>query len=173
MALFTFQSAAPLPYKNKNLSVDERVADLLKRMTLEEKVAQLVCIWPRGRDLKPEELKHGLGQVARQQERKGPREGAAYANATQKFLVENTRLGIPAIFHDEILHGHMAQGSTSFPQPIALASSWDKRLGGGRWNDDGQHGRRNQCGRRHADSHGAQHVASFLCYAGHDTFRFF
>ena len=128
MALFTFQSAAPLPYKNKNLSVDERVADLLKRMTLEEKVAQLVCIWPRGRDLKPEELKHGLGQVARQQERKGPREGAAYANATQKFLVENTRLGIPAIFHDEILHGHMGQGSTSFPQPIALASSWDLDL---------------------------------------------
>jgi beta-glucosidase len=128
MALFTFQSAAPLPYKNPKLSVDERVADLLKRMTLEEKVAQLICIWPRGRDLKPEEMKHGLGQVARQQERKGPREGAAYANATQKYLVENTRLGIPAIFHDEILHGHMGQGSTSFPQPIALASSWDLDL---------------------------------------------
>ena len=128
MALFTFQSAAPLPYKNRDLSIDERVADLLKRMTLEEKVAQLVCIWPRGRDLKPEELKHGLGQVARQQERKGPREGAAYANAAQKYLVENTRLGIPAIFHDEILHGHMGQGSTSFPQPIALASSWDLDL---------------------------------------------
>jgi beta-glucosidase len=128
MALIGFQSPSPLPYKNKNLSIDERVADLLKRMTLEEKVAQLVCIWPRGRDLKPEELKHGLGQVARQQERKGPREGAAYANATQKFLVENTRLGIPAIFHDEILHGHMGQGSTSFPQPIALASSWDLDL---------------------------------------------
>jgi beta-glucosidase len=128
MSSLSFQSAAPLPYKNKNLSVDERVSDLLKRMTLEEKIAQLVCIWPRGRDLKPEEMKHGLGQVARQQERKGPREGAAYANATQKYLVENTRLGIPAIFHDEILHGHMGQGSTSFPQPIALASSWDLDL---------------------------------------------
>ncbi|MCA1577490.1 MAG: glycoside hydrolase family 3 C-terminal domain-containing protein [Acidobacteria bacterium] len=127
MALFTFQSAVPA-YRNPNLSVDERVPDLLKRMTLEEKVAQLICIWPRGRDLKPEEMKHGLGQVARQQERKGPREGAAYANATQKYLVENTRLGIPAIFHDEILHGHMGQGSTSFPQPIALASSWDVDL---------------------------------------------
>ena len=124
----TIQSPPSAPYKNKTLSVDERVADLLKRMTLEEKVAQLVCIWPRGRDLKPEELKQGLGQVARQQERKGPREGAAYANATQKYLVENTRLGIPAIFHDEILHGHMGQGSTSFPQPIALASSWDLDL---------------------------------------------
>src|SRR6185503_4613439 len=42
-----------------------------------------------------------------------------------KWLIENTRLGIPAVFHDEILHGHMARGSTSFPQPIALASTWD------------------------------------------------
>jgi beta-glucosidase len=126
--LLSVQSTAPLPYKNPNLSVDERVADLLKRMTLEEKVAQLVGVWPRQRELKPEELKHGIGQVARQQERKGPREGAAFANSVQKLLVENTRLGIPAIFHDEILHGHMAQGSTSFPQPLALASSWDLDL---------------------------------------------
>jgi beta-glucosidase len=111
-------------------------------MTLEEKVAQLTCLWTerpqvgpqtdsstdRG-DFSPEKarlvLKYGIGQVARQRERKGPREGALFANALQKWLIENTRLGIPAIFHDEILHGHMAQGSTSFPQPIALASSWD------------------------------------------------
>src|SRR5688572_132481 len=128
MALIGFQSPPPPAYKNTRLSVDERVADLLKRMTLEEKVAQLVCVWPRGRDIPPDAMKHGLGQVARQQEHKGPRDGAAYANATQKWLIENTRLGIPAIFHDEILHGHMAQGSTSFPQPIALASSWDLDL---------------------------------------------
>ena len=70
-------------------------------------------------------MKYGIGQIARQRERKGPREGAVFANAVQKWLIENSRLGIPAIFHDEILHGHMAQGSTSFPQPIALASSWD------------------------------------------------
>lgn len=128
MASLGLQSPSSPAYKNPNLSVDERVADLLKRMTLEEKVAQLVCVWPRGRDLKPEEMKNGLGQVARQQEKKGPREGAAFANATQKWLIENTRLGIPAIFHDEILHGHMGQGSTNFPQPIALASSWDLDL---------------------------------------------
>ena len=125
---FAFQSPPPAAYKNARLSVDERVADLLKRMTLEEKVAQLTGIWPRGRELTPEEMKHGVGQIARQQEHKGPRDGAAFANATQKWLIENTRLGIPAIFHDEILHGHMAQGSTSFPQPIALASSWDLDL---------------------------------------------
>lgn len=121
------QSSAPA-YKNPNLSVDERVNDLLKRMTLEEKVAQLTCLWPQGRDITPEAMKNGIGQIARQQEHKGPRESAEFANTVQKWLVENTRLGIPAIFHDEILHGHMAQGSTSFPQPIALASSWDLEL---------------------------------------------
>jgi len=128
MGLSGFQSPSQPAYRNTNLSVDERVNDLLKRMTLEEKVAQLTCLWPRGRDIPPDALKDGIGQIARQQEHKGPRESAEFANSVQKYLVENTRLGIPAIFHDEILHGHMAQGSTSFPQPIALASSWDPEL---------------------------------------------
>src|SRR5258705_5079998 len=138
------QTAAP-DYKNPRLSIDQRVSDLLKRMTLEEKVAQLTCLWQQRPQVKPQgdfstdrgdlslqlaqqEMKHGSGQIARQRERKGPREGAAFANAVQKWLIENPRLGIPAIFHDEILHGHMAQGSTSFPQPIALAGSWNTDL---------------------------------------------
>ncbi|HTG86639.1 MAG TPA: glycoside hydrolase family 3 N-terminal domain-containing protein [Pyrinomonadaceae bacterium] len=129
-------------YKNPRLSVDVRVADLLSRMTLEEKVAQLTCLWGNRPQANPQTdfatdrgefsptkaaqvMKHGIGQIARQRERKDPREGAKFANAVQKWLVENTRLGIPAILHDEILHGHMAQGSTSFPQPIALATTWD------------------------------------------------
>lgn len=129
-------------YKNPRLSVEQRVADLLSRMTLEEKIAQMTCLWvnrpqknaqtdfatDRG-DFSPEKaaqvMKYGIGQIARQREQKGARDGAVFANAVQKWLVENTRLGIPAIFHDEILHGHMARGSTSFPQPIALASTWD------------------------------------------------
>lgn len=135
------QSPAP-PYKNPQLPVEQRVKDLLRRMTLEEKVAQLVCLWAsrpqvapqtnfatdRG-DFSPEKARqvmpHGVGQIARQREQKGPRAGAIFANAVQKWLIENTRLGIPAMLHDEILHGHMALGSTSFPQPIAMASSWD------------------------------------------------
>jgi beta-glucosidase len=138
------QDGAP-DYKNPNLSVDARVADLLKRMTVEEKVAQLTCLWGQRPQAKPqtdfstdrgelspekarEVMKHGVGQIGRQRERKGPRDGAAFANSVQKWLIENTRLGIPAIFHDEILHGHMAQGSTSFPQPISLANSWDLDL---------------------------------------------
>ena len=129
-------------YKNPRLSVEQRVDDLLSRMTLEEKIAQMTCLWSnrpqknaqtdfatdRG-DFSPEKaaqvMKYGIGQIARQREQKGPRDGAIFANAVQKWLIENTRLGIPAIFHDEILHGQMARGSTSFPQPIALASTWD------------------------------------------------
>jgi beta-glucosidase len=129
-------------YRNPRLPVERRVADLLSRMTLEEKVAQLVCLWgnrpqvgppgdfttDRG-DFSPvkaaEVMKHGIGQIARQREQKDARQGATFANAVQKWLIENTRLGIPAILHDEILHGHMAKGSTSFPQPIALATTWD------------------------------------------------
>lgn len=140
------QSQATMPdYKNARLPVEQRVSDLLGRMTLEEKVAQLTCLWQTRPQVKPhtgfassrgefapekarEVLKNGIGQIARQRERMGPREGAVFANAVQRWLIENTRLGIPAIFHDEILHGHMAQGSTSFPQPIALASTWDPDL---------------------------------------------
>lgn len=132
-------------YKNPRLTVERRVADLLGRMTLEEKVAQLVCLWAERPQVKPQtdfstdlgdfspekasvSMKNGIGQIARQRERKNPREAAIFANAVQKWLVENTRLGIPAIFHDEILHGLMAPKGTSFPTPIALASSWDTEL---------------------------------------------
>src|SRR5580765_6725067 len=138
------QTSTP-DYKNPSLSVDARVADLLKRMSVEEKVAQLTCLWAQRPQVNPQTdfandrgellpekaqqvMKYGVGQIARQRERKGPREGAAFANSVQKWLITNTRLGIPAMFHDEILHGHMAQGSTSFPQPISMASSWDLDL---------------------------------------------
>src|SRR6266850_596489 len=134
-------------YKNPRLSVDQRVADLLGRMTLEEKVAQLQGLWVGRPEAKPpsdfstdrgefsgekaaQVMKYGVGQIGRQRERKDARQGAIFANAVQKWLLENTRLGIPAILHDEILHGHMAQGSTSFPQPIALASTWDPEFVG-------------------------------------------
>ena len=67
MLSLAFQSPSLPTYKNPNSSVDERVADLLKRMTLEEKVAQLTCLWPRGAAIPPEALKNGIGQIARQQ----------------------------------------------------------------------------------------------------------
>lgn len=132
-------------YRNPNLPIERRVADLLSRMTIEEKAAQMQTLWvrkpqqkrPNGNfgdrgDFSPEEassvMKHGIGEIARQRERTDARRGAAYANAVQKWLKENTRLGIPAMLHDEILHGLMAVGGTNFPTPISLASSWDPEL---------------------------------------------
>ena len=133
-------------YRDPRQPVERRVADLLGRMTLEEKVAQMTSLWarkPQERDpaggkftergdfsaeRARERMPNGIGQIARQQEGKDARRSAEFANAVQRWLVENTRLGIPAIFHDEALHGHMAQGATVFPVPLALASSWDTEL---------------------------------------------
>jgi beta-glucosidase len=70
----------------------------------------------------------GIGQIARQREARDAKRAAEYANAVQKWLVESTRLGIPAVFHDEILHGNMGEGATVFPVPLSLASSWDTEL---------------------------------------------
>lgn len=134
-------------YKNSSLSIDARVKDLLTRMTLDEKVAQMMCVWmekpndnskvakeqmPFGGTFSPElakqKMPNGIGQFARQRELLSPKQSAEYANAAQKWLKENTRLGIPAVFHDEILHGNMSSGSTVFPVPLSMSSSWDTDL---------------------------------------------
>lgn len=133
-----FFLAKPL-YKDKNQPIDKRVEDLLSRMTIEEKVAQMTCVWGDKKkfvtetgdfsDSRAKEfLKHGIGQIGRPSEKKGPEEMARFTNAIQKFLLEKTRLGIPVIFHEECLHGHAAPEGTSFPQPIGLASTWNPDL---------------------------------------------
>ena len=134
-----------LPYRNPRLSPEKRVKDLLSRMTLEEKAAQMLCIWQQ----KPKTLVdadgkfdlakakqffkdgNGLGQVGRPSDagiRLNARQMAETTNAIQKFFLENTRLGIPVVFHEECLHGHAAVGGTSFPQPIALAATFNTEL---------------------------------------------
>jgi beta-glucosidase len=70
----------------------------------------------------------GIGQLSTIERYCKPRKGAERANAIQRFAREQTRLGIPIIIHDECLHGLMATGSTSFPQAIGLASTWDDSL---------------------------------------------
>jgi beta-glucosidase len=134
------------PYRNPKLPVEQRVADLLSRMTLEEKVAQMEGAWEnksfhkdpqtmfvdeKGNFL-PERaavlMKDGLGQISRPSEGRGPREMAEFTNAVQKWMKEHTRLGIPVMFHDECLHGHVAIKGTSYPAAIGLASSWDPEL---------------------------------------------
>lgn len=133
-------------YRNSTLPVDQRVADLLSRMTLEEKVAQLEGAWENRAFIRePSKLfidekgaflpdhaetliKNGLGEMSRPSEHRGPREMAEFTNTMQKWMKENTRLGIPVLFHEECLHGHAAPKGTSFPQAIALASTWDEAL---------------------------------------------
>jgi beta-glucosidase len=133
-------------YRDPKLPVEQRVADLLSRMTLEEKVAQMEGAWEnknfhkdpqtmfvddKGNFL-PERaavlMKDGLGQISRPSEGRGPREMAEFTNTVQKWMKEHTRLGIPVMFHDECLHGHVAIKGTSYPQAIGLASSWDPEL---------------------------------------------
>jgi beta-glucosidase len=125
-------------YRDPSRGVGERVGDLLARMSLEEKLAQLGSAWvfqlAEGAELDPAKaadlLRHGLGQVTRVSGASslGAPDAAALANAIQRHLVERTRLGVPAIVHEEICSGVMARGSTIFPQAIGLASTWDPDL---------------------------------------------
>ena len=152
------QAAASPLYKDASQPVEARVEDLLKRMTLEEKAAQLMTLWEQKAKVQtdagvfsPEEASqnfpNGIGQFARPSDKRGVTQtnaGAAgasagsvnrdapdtaeYVNAAQRWAVERTRLGIPILMHEEALHGYVARGATSFPQSIALASTWDPAL---------------------------------------------
>ena len=134
-----------LLYQNPGLPAGKRVQDLLSRMTLEEKAAQMVCIWrEKGEklvdangdfDLQKARAAfkkgHAPGQVGRPSDAgpgKNARSMADLTNAIQRFFLENTRLGIPVVFHEECLHGHAAIDGTSFPQPIALAGTFNPEL---------------------------------------------
>jgi beta-glucosidase len=128
------------PYRDAKLAVDARVADLLGRMTPAEKVAQLESVnWEHSyiydaktRLFSPAQARklmaNGIGEITRPGDKHDAHEATEMANAVQKFLVEETRLGIPAILHEEGLHGFVAPGTTSFPQAIALAATFDPAL---------------------------------------------
>lgn len=129
-------SARKSIYQDKSRQIEERVEDLLEKMTIEEKIYQMCAL---GRDellkngkFSPQKAKEkigkGIGQISCVLRHFSPKEGANLANEIQKFAIEQTRLGIPIIIHDEALHGCMAKNSTSFPQSIALASTWDPEL---------------------------------------------
>jgi beta-glucosidase len=143
VAAVSLRSQETLPYRDPELPPEQRIADLMARMTLEEKVAQLTSAMERmvnASDPKssfvdskgsflPERaaelLKDGIGQISRPSGMRGPREMAGFTNTVQEWFRDNTRLGIPVLFHEECLHGHAAQKGTSFPQALALASTWD------------------------------------------------
>jgi beta-glucosidase len=119
-------------YRNPNLPAELRAADLVKRMTLEEKVDQLAGGRRRARAASenPEEKQafEALGKLYREDSQVSPHDTAEARNKAQHYLVEKTRLGIPGLFQGEALHGFMAYGSTSFPQVLGLASTWDPEL---------------------------------------------
>jgi beta-glucosidase len=122
-------------YKNPKLAIQDRVSDLLSRMTLEEKVAQIAGGGNRNSGLidTSGKLPYKNAQEAFKDlfnidNKIGPRERALIHNALQRYQVEKTQLGIPDIFFGEGLHGYMAYGSTSFPQALGLASTWDPVL---------------------------------------------
>ena len=122
-------------YENPKAKIEDRVEDLLKRMTLEEKIAQMEAIGKIQIDEKgnlPEEItneiKNGIGQLSRSGEDLLPAQTVELINKLQKFLIEKTRLGIPAIIHEECLHGVMMANATVYPQAIAMASTWNISL---------------------------------------------
>lgn len=142
-------------YKQAKAPIAARVDDLLKRMTLEEKIAQMQCLWLKKAAIQNPDTSFapdkasaaypdGMGMFARPSDRqlgaasaagdagntkhRDAKETADYVNAVQKWAMEQTRLGIPLFMHEESLHGYVARDATSFPQAIGLASSFDPDL---------------------------------------------
>jgi beta-glucosidase len=137
----TIEVTSPLenaPYRDPRLPVPERVADLMSHMTLGEKLGQLASRWVfefssdttiapgRVQELCPD----GVGEITRIAGASDhtPQEAAQVANLIQRQLVDGSRLGIPAIVHEEICSGMMGRGSTTFPQAIGVASTFDPSL---------------------------------------------
>ncbi|WP_220498712.1 glycoside hydrolase family 3 N-terminal domain-containing protein [Microbispora sp. H10949] len=127
-----------MTYTDPAAAVGERVTDLLARMTREEKLAQLGSAWAfslmEGGRFSAERarpvLRHGLGHVTRVAGATSLRaeQVARVTNEIQRFLVTETRLGIPAIVHEEVCSGLMAREATIFPQAIGVASTWEPEL---------------------------------------------
>jgi len=142
--------AADVPYRDASLPTSARVADLLARMTLDEKVAQMITLWDNKVDIQnpdfsfsaaraSQRIPHGLGMLARPSDLSGPtsprvnpprsiEDSVEYVRLMQDWAINETRLGIPVLFHEESLHGLAARDATSFPQSIGLASSWSPDL---------------------------------------------
>jgi beta-glucosidase len=140
---------APL-YQDPKASVEQRIEDLLGRMTLNEKIVQLTTVWTRKQEIftagndfdaarAHKVFPDGIGHMARPSDLRGTgnpfetpyrdaKQTVALVNSIQHYAVKDTRLGIPVLFHEEGLHGYAARDATSFPQAIALASSWDPEL---------------------------------------------
>lgn len=153
LLLSTGQAMAQQPlYKQANAPIEERIKDLMERMTVEEKVGQLCC--PMGWEMYTKTgNKVEASELYKKQMGNGMPIGSYWAvlradpwtqktlengltpelaaealNKLQKFAVEETRLGIPVLFAEETPHGHMAIGATVFPTGLSMASTWNPEL---------------------------------------------
>lgn len=130
-----------LPYQNSKLPIEQRVEDLLSRMTLEEKVHQMSALRlgegdeifkTSGNysmdDIRKKLGKHGIGQFSCPISDMPAGKAVVVGNQMQKIAIEETRLGIPAVIDAEALHGCRALGATSYPQSIALSCTWNLDL---------------------------------------------
>ena len=119
-------------YLNVNLTPQERAADLLSRLSLEEKMGQVNCLFPRRDNWEElaQQAKYGIGQVSTLNIRKlkSLDEAAAWQRKIQKMVMENSPHHVPAVFHMEGLCGPFIQNSVSLPSGIARGSSWDPEL---------------------------------------------
>lgn len=142
-------------YLDPQAPISKRVEDLLGRMTLEEKVAQIIALWGTkseimdGLAFSPQMASRaypdGFGQLTRVSDKRGvagigdasggsadrwrtPAQTVEFVNAVQRWSIGNTRLGIPVLIHEESLHGYMATEATMFPQALALAGTFDTEL---------------------------------------------
>ncbi|RKE38591.1 beta-glucosidase [Paraburkholderia sp. BL23I1N1] len=142
-------NAAETPlYRNRDAAIQDRVTDLLGRMTLDEKIAQLHAAWlklssdgnhqwrvadfaQRTTNISVDALlKHGLGQITRPlgTHTVDPKEGVRALNELQRQMMEETRLGIPVMSHEECLVGLMIKDATLFPAPLNYAATWNPEL---------------------------------------------
>jgi beta-glucosidase len=121
-------------YRNAKLAIEDRVADLLPRMILEEKIDQLT--WGHANlgfldttgQFTPETAAAAFHDFYNIEKRISPHDYAVLHNAMQRYQMDKTRLGIPRLIMGEALHGFMSNGATSFPQVLGLASTWDTDL---------------------------------------------
>jgi beta-glucosidase len=121
-------------YKDASRSLPERVEDLLQRMTLKEKVAQLYCMVNLGQQDPIQNVKEnfneGVGTVSflNSSQTGNTKNDMETLKNIQRFFVEDTRLGIPALVHNEGIAGAQIPGATTFPQSMNVASTWEPEL---------------------------------------------
>jgi beta-glucosidase len=133
IALLNHQCEDNLRYKNANIPIEDRVNDLLSRMTLEEKAAQLDMLSANDLLDGPDKLNENQTQYFIDSMSIGSihdfyPSSAIIANEVQRRAIENSRLGIPILFIEEALHGYQGKGATNFPVPIGNSCSWDTTL---------------------------------------------